>query len=337
MIPINSHPKFDGDFLGIGLDLVNNGRVTKSSLVDTFEKCVAETYECEHAISTSSGTIALYLAQMALRKYHKIPTNEAPIIQIPYLTWDSVELSCQMAGFKPEFVDVDPLTYHILDVADKKTDFRMIMDIFGNVCPSPKNVAFNNTIVDASHSFGAPDDELRGIAQVYSLNGGKIFTAGEGGIILTNDTEYMKILTKLRDLVGRISTMTAAIGLESLIVLEDNIDKRYKNYLYYISNLDSLYMPQKIPITTNYYMFAVRTINASHIQEKLRDKGIDTRRYYSDVFVPTYCGLNTSILKREMLCIPTGYDIDVKYIVNEMNKIISEPNNELWGDEKNEF
>ena len=293
-------------------------------MINKFENHIADTFGCSFAISTGSGTIALYIVLEALQRYHRIDPAKNITIQVPSFTWDSTYLAIKMAGMTPTFADIEKDTYHIRDDPKLITDFKILMDTFGSVCPPSKNSAFNDTIVDASHSFGAPDDKLRGIAHIYSLNGGKIFTVGEGGLILTDDEEYMKICVALREQVSRISTMTAAVGLTSLDVLDDNISKRYENYLYYLENISSDYKPQIIPISTNYYMFACTHQMANRIIINLRDvHGIDCRQYYYPLSgsIPIETKINNAYwIGSRLLCLPTGYDIDVEYIVEKMNR-----------------
>jgi dTDP-4-amino-4,6-dideoxygalactose transaminase len=153
------------------------------------------------------------------------------------------------------FVDCDPETYCIdLKQAErainKNTCAILGVHIFGNPADVEGLEALTKKynlklFFDAAHGFGSQYQGKNlgrfGNAEVFSLSPTKLLTAGEGGIVATNDDELAKQLRIGRNygdcgdydsifsgFNARMSEFHAMLGIESLKDLEKNVARRNK-------------------------------------------------------------------------------------------------------------
>jgi len=186
-IPSNRHPQLQGSILLDAVDeICCTGRVTKGKYVKSFERAVKDYYDVEHAISFGSGTMAHYAAAYSL----KVDQNKREDIIIPAFTYKTIPWTLKIADFDIKYRDINPDTYHFeYDDQNDWYEYIVFMDTYGSICPTDIHDP-HLCIIDACHSFGVPRKELRGRGEVFSFNGGKLFTTGEGGMVITNDSEY---------------------------------------------------------------------------------------------------------------------------------------------------
>lgn len=189
--------------------------LTAGRLNDEFEKNFAKTLGVKHALSTNSGSSANLLALSALTS-HKLgekqlkkgdevitvaagfPTTVNPIIQ---------------QGLIPVFVDCEIGTYNIdaskiEEAITDKTKAIFVAHTLGNTFDLDKIVALCEKhnlwlIEDSCDALGA---EYRGkkvgtIGHIgtYSFYPAHHITMGEGGAVVTNDTELYRIIMSFRD------------------------------------------------------------------------------------------------------------------------------------------
>ena len=113
---------------------------------------------------------------------------------------------------------------------------------------------YNTPIVeDSAESFGAEYQKQKsgsfGDISILSFNGNKIITTSSGGMILSNNEEYIlkakKLSTQSRENktyyehkeIGynyRMSNILAAIGVSQLRIIDSNVEKTRKKSLIYI-------------------------------------------------------------------------------------------------------
>ena len=160
-----------------------------------FEKRFAAYQGASHGLAVSSGTAAL---EVGLRSLNL--TRGAEVILSP-LTFMASATSILMARCVPIFVDIDPETYNIdptkIEPAiTDRTEAIMTVHFGGLPCDMDPILDIARRrglkiIEDCSHAHGAKwkDKGLGTIGDVgaFSLGAGKNLTAGEGGIVLTDD------------------------------------------------------------------------------------------------------------------------------------------------------
>lgn len=176
-----------------------------------FERQFAEMHSAKHAVTVVNGTIGITIALQAAG----VKTGDEVIL--PAYTFIATASSALIFGAIPVIVDVEPDT--LLIDPDKveaaitpKTKAIIAVHIAGASANMTrlKEIANRHNlriIEDSAQGVGAEWDGTRvgaiGDLGTFSFQSGKNITAGEGGIILTNDDELAAKAWSLAN-VGRI-------------------------------------------------------------------------------------------------------------------------------------
>jgi dTDP-4-amino-4,6-dideoxygalactose transaminase len=218
----------------------------------------------------------------------------------------------------PVFVDIDPDSFTI-DVnkiealITKKTSAIFATHVFGvpcNVVALKKLAKKHNLklIFDAAHAFGSEHNSKKvgqfGDVEVFSLSPTKVLTAGEGGLVTTNDKKLAEYVRQGRNygddgfstvphagLSARMSELHAAAGVVSLKSLNKNLKRRISQAEYFkkgLMKIEPRLQFQKIPdsIKTNYKDLSVRIrpdvlgYTREDLQAYFTSKGVMTRSYF---------------------------------------------------------
>jgi dTDP-4-amino-4,6-dideoxygalactose transaminase len=163
--------------------------------VAEFERRFAGAHGCAHGIAVANGTVALRIALVAAGI-----ASEDEVVVPPY-TFVATATAVVEANAIPVFADVDPDTFNLdpraveaaltprtraiipVHFAGQPADMDALMDIAA---------AHGLTVIeDAAHAHGAahrgrPAGSIGHLA-TFSFQSSKNMTAGEGGIITTND------------------------------------------------------------------------------------------------------------------------------------------------------
>jgi dTDP-4-amino-4,6-dideoxygalactose transaminase len=166
-----------------------------SPVVQAFEQMWRERHHTEFAISLINGTAAIHSAMFGLGVG---PGDE---VICPTYTWICSITPALMLMAKPVFCEIDPRTL-LIDVADvrrrvtERTKAIVAVHLWGNVCDMDALMALSDetgvpVIEDCSHAHGAnyKGEPCGSIGHVgaWSLQGSKPVSAGEGGVLATND------------------------------------------------------------------------------------------------------------------------------------------------------
>ena len=166
-----------------------------SPTVQEFEKVWSERHETRFAVSLTNGTAALHSAMFGLGVG---PGDE---VICPTYTWMGSVTPALTLMATPVFCEVDPKTL-LIDVADvrrritSRTKAIVAVHLWGNVCDMDALMALSEetgvpVVEDCSHAHGAAYKGVPcgSIGQVgaWSLQGNKSLSAGEGGMLATND------------------------------------------------------------------------------------------------------------------------------------------------------
>ena len=183
--------------------------------VNEFENKVAKYFSKKYGLMVNSGSSALTLAMNVLniKKDDEIIT--------PCLNFGTAVSSIVMAQATPVFVDIEIETLQI-DVAKiekkitKKTKALLIPNLIGNIPNWKKIHALSKKyklkiIEDSADTLGATiNNKPTGIysdISITSFYGSHVIScAGNGGMFLTNNNEYLKRAKVLRSW-GRMSTL----------------------------------------------------------------------------------------------------------------------------------
>jgi len=168
--------------------------------VRDFEKAWREWTKSKYAITTCNGSSALYCA------YFGLGVGPGDEVICPTYTWICTIAPALFLGARPVFVESDPETLQIDpdDVRRKitpRTRAIVAVHLWGNVCDMDRLMAVSSekgiaVVEDCSHAHGAtwngrPVGTI-GHVGAWSLQGSKAVSAGEGGVLATNDPEVFE-------------------------------------------------------------------------------------------------------------------------------------------------
>lgn len=210
VIPYGKHFIDDADVLAV-TSVLRSNFLTQGPCVNEFERQISNVVGCEFAVAVSNGTAALHLACVALGL-----SSGDGVITTP-LSFVATANAILYAGAIPVFADIDPHTLNISveSVREKLRDnpkVKAIIVVHFAGAPGPmqelRELADEygvKIIEDASHALGASyaNGEKVGSgafaeAATFSLHPVKGVTAGEGGVVTTNDEFTYHRLLKLR-------------------------------------------------------------------------------------------------------------------------------------------
>ena len=188
----------------------------KSPTVQEFERVWRDRHQTQFAMSLSNGTAALHSAMFGLGVG---PGDE---VICPTYTWMGSITPALMLNARPVFCEVDPNTL-LIDVEDVRqritacTKAIVAVHLWGNVCDMDALMALSEEtgvpiIEDCSHAHGAsykgkPCGSI-GHAGAWSLQGSKAVSAGEGGMLATNDVSVFERAC----LLGQVNRAINSIG-----------------------------------------------------------------------------------------------------------------------------
>ncbi|HYW44403.1 MAG TPA: DegT/DnrJ/EryC1/StrS family aminotransferase [Bryobacteraceae bacterium] len=180
------------------------------SKVALFENTFAQRMQRKYALAVTSGTAALHVAMAALEVG---PGDE---VILPAWTWYSCYNTIVLAGGLPVFAEIDEsfnldpddLERHITP----QTKVIMAVHLQGNPAAMDRILAIARkhgvkVLEDCSQSVGAsfqgrPLGSLGDIG-IYSLQQNKTITAGEGGVLVTDDVTLFERGFRFHDVAMR--------------------------------------------------------------------------------------------------------------------------------------
>ena len=299
------------------LQAVRTGWISSAGeFVNNFESGFASYCGIAHGVSTTSGTTALHLALLAAG------IGEGDQVIIPDFTMVATLLAVLYCGATPVFVDVEPDTFNIdpaLIEAKITSRTRAIIPvhIFGHpvdMAPIQELCQKHDLVIieDAAEAHGAEYNGQRcgslGDIACFSFFANKILTTGEGGMLLTDNPEYIKQARYFRNLcfsldgprdyshkdLGynyRFTNTQAAIGLAQLEKLDDYVEMRRANAYFYnslLKDIPGVSLPvERKNVKNVYWMYGIMIdpaefgMGRDELMAGLRDRGVDSRRYFS--------------------------------------------------------
>lgn len=258
--------------------LSNNG-----PFVRELEEKLAAFLGVKHCIAMCNATIALEITARALGLQGEVI--------VPSFTFVASAHSLQWQEITPIFCDVNPFTHNIdptkiESLLTPRTTGILGVHVWGRACEieALSEIARKHHLklmFDAAHAFACTHQGQMiggfGDAEVFSFHATKFFNSFEGGAVTTNNDELAKRLRGMRnfgfaglDMVvdigtnGKMSEVSAAMGLTSLESLDDFIRVNYENYLAYSRGLEDIPGVQLIRYTEqekNNYQYVVIEID----------------------------------------------------------------------------
>lgn len=227
--------------------------------VQEFERNVAERLGVKHCIAICNGTVALEIAIRAAGLKGEVI--------IPSFTFIATAHALQWQEITPVFCDIDPRTHNIDPIRVKemitpRTTGVIGVHMWGRVCDvdALTEIARKHHLTlmfDAALAFGCSYRGRMigsfGQAEVFSFHATKFLNTFEGGAVVTNDDD---LAAKVRMMAnfgfagydkvvylgtnGKMSEVSAAMGLTSLESIDYFVTVNRSNYYQYRSGLSNL-------------------------------------------------------------------------------------------------
>jgi dTDP-4-amino-4,6-dideoxygalactose transaminase len=234
--------------------LTNNG-----PFVQEFERRITDFLGVKHCIAICNGTVALEIAIRALGLRGEVI--------IPSFTFIASAHALQWQEITPVFCDVDPATHNIdpnkLEaLITPRTTGIMGVHVWGRPCPieALEEIAQRRGLrlmFDAAHAFGNSYNGRMignfGQVEVFSFHATKFFNTFEGGAVVTNDDELADRIRLMKNFGfagydnviyvgtnGKMSEVSAAMGLTGLESLDEFIAANRHNYAAYRAGLQGI-------------------------------------------------------------------------------------------------
>jgi len=302
VIPYGLHQLDDDDIQAV-VEVLKNGPITQGQTVEEFSEALANSSGAQYGIAVSSGSAALHLSVAALGLG---PGDE--VITTP-MTFCATANAPLYQGAEVRFVDIDEKTLNLNPdlLEDKITDrTKVIMpvDFRGHPANLPEirriaDLYGLKVIEDGSHSMGSTyihgnqefscGDAVHADLCTYSFHPVKHITTGEGGAVLTNDSDLYRRIFLLRkhgidrredmfseeQRIGpwvyemedlgfnyRMTDFQAALGLSQLKKLEHFKVRRRAIVSYYndhLSEIDELILPYEDEgVDSNFHIYVLQ-------------------------------------------------------------------------------
>lgn len=180
---------------------------TPGTHTKAFEEAFAAYHHAKHGIAVTNGTAAIEVALAALG------VGLGDEVIVPNYTFVATASAVLLHGALPVLVDINPATYCI-DPAKVEAAItsRTKAIIAVHIAGYPADMGALQTLArrynlflleDCAHAHGAELDGQKvgtfGQAGTFSFQQGKLITAGEGGIILTNDDDLEVQMRSVHD------------------------------------------------------------------------------------------------------------------------------------------
>lgn len=333
-----------------------SGMIAQGPEVQAFEEefmAVSGTTEC---VAVNSGTSALHLGLIAAGIG---PGDE---VIVPSFSFAATANSVALAGATPIFADVDSDTFCIdpADVEQKitsRTKAIMPVHLYGQAADmtallSIAEAADLDVFEDAAQAHLATMDgrPVGGLGRfgAFSFYPTKNMTAGEGGMITTNDPELARRARLLRnqgmearyrnELVGfnaRMTDIHAAIGRTQLAKLDRWTATRQANAAVLSEGIvQSVNVPAITENATHvFHQYTIKVPQRDEFQRRLAEQGVDSGIYYPipihrlpsfdlDLDLPV-----TEAVARQVLSLPVHPNLttdDLATVVDAVNGVAAD-------------
>lgn len=231
----------------------------RGQLVREFEEELATYLDVRHVIALTNATVALEIAIRAV--------GMSGEVIVPAFTFIATAHALQWQEITPVFCDIDPATHNIdparvEELITPKTTGIIGVHVWGRPCDVARlqEIAARRNLkllFDAAHAFGCSHNGTMigrfGEAEVFSFHATKFLNSFEGGAIATNNDDLAEKIRLMQNFGfsgldnvvyigtnGKMSEISAAMGLTSLESIDEFIDVNRRNYAEYRSHLEDI-------------------------------------------------------------------------------------------------
>lgn len=315
------------------VDVLQSPMLTQGPMIEVFEKNVANYVGAKHAVAFANGTAALHGA------YYAAGVSEGDEVITTPITFVATANAARYLGATVVFADIDNNTYN-LDPSSvereitNKTKVITSVDFTGQPVnyDAFRKLANQHNLVyigDGAHSFGATYKGKRVGTQadmtMFSFHPVKPITTGEGGVIVTDNSEYAEKLRLFRshgitkevsnhhdepwyyEMIDlgfnhRMTDIQAALGVSQLDKVDSFLERRREIanvYTKELTLLQGVITPNQLEATNSgWHLYILRLeldkllTDRKTIFQALRAENIGVHVHYIPVyFQPYYQGL----------------------------------------------
>jgi len=321
LIPMEHGGIMEEEEIEAAVGVLRSGRLWQynGEHIAGFETETAAYLGARHALAVNTGTTNMHIALAACGVG---PGDE--VITTP-LTFIATQVAILLQNAVPVFADIDPLSYNISPASveqqiTERTKAILAVSLFGNPLDMDAllQIARRHNlklIDDAAQAEGAVyhGRKIGALADItcFSFTAPKpITTAGEGGMITTDDDELAHTMGLIRafgydrvkrlhsnqlihEMIGwnaRMTEIQAAVGRVQLRKLDRWNQIRIDNARYLtsrLSQIDGITPPAEQPDTRHiFWMYTIRLqpqrlgVGRDQFQAALRAEGVETHVYY---------------------------------------------------------
>jgi len=292
----------------------NDWYANAGASVRRFESEFASRIGVRHAIAVPHCTAALHLAMLAFG------VGAGDEVIVPESTWIATATPIHYVGATPVFADIDPASWCVTAATIEacitpKTRAIIVVDLYGG---TPEMHAIMElarrhgipVLEDAAQSIGAHYHGAQagalGDIGTFSFHGTKTVTTGEGGMLVTDRSDYHERCAFLRDhcrtpegfkyfvseelgFKYKMSSLQAAFGLVQLERLEELVARKRQIFSWYeqrLRGLPGISMNQEPPGTRNTYWMVTLDVDPAYgltnrqMMDFFDQRGIDTRPFF---------------------------------------------------------
>jgi len=291
MIVTHSRPTIDQDDIRAVSRVLASGNIAQGKKVKEFENELAKLVGTKHAIACSSGTTALHLALLGLGVG---PRDE---VIMPSYVCSSVYQATLHTHATPKVVDIDLTDLNlsadtIKQQLSPRTKALIVPHMFGTPAKLDELLELGIPIIeDCAQSLGAEHKGRKvgsiGELSIFSFYATKMITTGEGGMVLTNNSEFYSRINDARDCDNKppiptkynykMTDFQAALGLSQLKKLQHFIQRRRQIASLYTSRFSehnvtvSREHPDRMSV---FYRYIVMVDKLEYVQRNAKKKGV---------------------------------------------------------------
>jgi len=336
----------------------NNGQ-----LVQELEARICDYLGVKHCILVCNATVGLQIACHALELSGEVI--------LPAFTFVATAHALQWERLHPVFADVAPGSHNLSveSIESRITDQTSAIvgvHVWGKPCDTDAIDRLCEkyglvSMYDAAHAFGCTHNGKMignfGLCEVFSFHATKFFNTFEGGAITTNDDRLARKIRLMNnfgfestDTVihlgtnGKMSEMSAAMGLTNLESLSEFLAVNQRNYERYRQRLSNqpgislfAYDEQN---ATNWQYIVIEVdedefgTSRDNLVAHLHSKNVLARRYfypgchrmepYASLYPRQISRLpHTDQLCSRVICLPTGTAVDLANVDRVCEMIVS--------------
>jgi len=342
----HSRPIIDEEDIKAVSDVLASGMIAQGEKVKEFEEALAGFVGSRFGVAVSSGTAALHLALLGLG------VGAGDEVIMPSYVCSSPYFATLHAGAVPKVVDIDLSDFNISPSSvrkqiSSKTKAIIVPHMFGTPAELDELLEFSVPIIeDCAQSLGAEYRNRKvgsiGDLSIVSFYATKMMTTGEGGMVLTNNSDLYAKIGEVRDYDAKpltrvrynykMTDFQAALGLSQLRKLPFFIARRREIASLYTSQFSEYNI--KIPHGFShkksiFYRYVVMVDNAERVQKRAKANGVTCEK---PVYEPLNKSLsvfkcpNADIAYEQVLSIPLYPSLsatEIEYLLQTFDNIFS--------------